>query len=424
MSKKISGDLQKNLQENKAAYEYYSEALILLYRSDKIDHQKLYELHRSIGCVLSCLSVYKHAASHLDTARMNLERLIETDPDMDNTVNHRDLLEVEYFRSRYLHLADETRSSDSILFALNDLVRKEHGEVFINVKSEIARRLNAYGKMNESLQYTQEILKLPEASDKQRSLAYHHLTESFLGLKLPLKAIEYLNYAISLNKELSENKYLFYNYLQLGNAYMELDEAERAITFYLEALEVYNYVEEHPDMYEIYYRLQLAGLLSHDARASTWGKHFFGMNEAFLKKQKEILHNQMAYAFHLNAQNKTNADQVGIEHGWALLKWTNVLTGTTSLILAILLIKNTRKPKQVQELEYDEAIVTARNLLLENYHKIYGAYDKYLADKRCTFKGKKETLRKAMSLNGDYRNAAHVEYVLNDLGEGKFKVKE
>ena len=58
MSKKIFGDLHKNLQEHKVAYEYYSEALTLLYRSHKIDYQKLYEIHRSVGCVLSCLRVY------------------------------------------------------------------------------------------------------------------------------------------------------------------------------------------------------------------------------------------------------------------------------------------------------------------------------------------------------------------------------
>ena len=147
------------------------------------------------------------------------------------------------------------------------------------------------------------------------------------------------------------------------------------------------------------------------------------MNKAFLKKQQEVLVNQLANVFENDVARQMDARRAEIDRDQALLKWISILTGLIALSLAFILIRKNRKAVELQEMDYDEAVTTARNLLLDNYHKIYGAYDKYLADQRCTFTGTKETLRKAMSLNGDYRNAQLVEYVLNDLGEGKFKVK-
>ena len=274
------------------------------------------------------------------------------------------------------------------------------------------------------MSYSNRVLQLTDATDKQKAIAYHNLGEAYIQLDQPIKAIDNLNNAYVLNTSIGKrSSYLFQNLFQKGNAYLLQNEPRKAIDFYLKALDVDSAVRETPGMYEIYYQLQLAGFATNDQRTKQWGERYSAMNKAFLKKQQEVLVNQLANVFENDVARQMDARRAEIDRDQALLKWISILTGLIALSLAYILIRKNRKAVELQEMDYDEAVTTARNLLLDNYHKIYGAYDKYLADQRCTFTGKKETLRKAMSLNGDYRNAQLVEYVLNDLGEGKFKVK-
>ncbi len=425
ISKKIAADVFRESRMNESAYAHYTEALRLIHLSDTSDYFNTYAIHRNLSVILNRMEVYKGAANHLDSAISNLEFYIDEYPDLKQQGNILKLDRLGYLKARYLMKSLEVETATAIYFKLEKRTR-ENGNwpVYLDVSNELGLTNIRFNKFEEAIPYFKRMLGVAVISEKQRAYAYHNLGESYLGLGKPVEALINLDSALAINSKLGKRDYyLFYNHLQKGNAYLALNKPKKAISHYLKAIEADSNVYEDPTMYEVYYQLQLAGFETGDERTKEWGVLYADANKAFLKNQQEVLVNQKANVFQNSIISQQEARRKEMAREQALLRWASILSGLTAIILAFLLIKRRFRKATLHEMDYEDAVVTARDLLLKNYHKIYGAYDKYLADERCSYNGKKETLRKAMSPNGEYRNAELVEYVLNDLGEGKFKIK-
>lgn len=328
------------------ALQKFSEALNGFSKSDTLDLYNEYVMLWNMARIAYRNGSFTAATTYYDDARTKMIMFIKESPKLAKEKKALDKIEnIDYFQALALKRGGKILEATSQLLNLlkSD---KTHGNE-ARVKNQIGLIYKDLKNYPDAKHYFYEILSAKFASQYYKALANHNLGYIFMLENNATKSIEHFGQSIELCKDLLQEessdatrRQLYLSYLDLGELYYRIDNFEKAINQWNEALKSYSNIGANPEHYIIHNWLLKAYLNSDPQMVKYHNEQYLAYNQEYIKTReavsdlfkKELFENQIArFEQERQQEEKLTAQKK------SLMLYLYILAGL-SLLASILLL--------------------------------------------------------------------------------------
>ena len=287
LAKSVMGDIGMETENYEASYINYSDALEFLEKSDTVDLYNRMSIINNLATIKSIYGDYGGAAELYDLAHLAATEYVE---------NYRELAE-EYGDLHYLvdlpyDRAKELKKNGQYLEAgevLVDLWEKSEFKQDTVLLAKVVIELGLIKKENKEYNKAQNFFAIAAFGNSIdadiKAVALHNLANTYMLQEDYMKAEKYYAEALVLEQEAGDKYDQFITMLDQGELAFIQNDVEAATAKWEAALDVYDGVENYPNLFIVYDWLQKAYLKADVNKSSSYGDLYSANIKGWMKIQ-------------------------------------------------------------------------------------------------------------------------------------------
>lgn len=287
-AKAIEGRVKNNDGKDLESIFDYLDALDYLSSADTTDSFLAYTVFKNIAVVQHNFGLYASASSHYDSALLYLREHIATHPAIASRYNDHLLI----YSNRYFKGINEYESGnvEDALNILIDLLQDSRtpNSIRWNTTNKIGLILSEMGQETQSIKSFESIIDDPDVDSLTRSRAWHNIGSLYFKLGKFDKSLFYYSKSVNYSHRLPNKELLFFDYLDLGETYLELGNDKRALDYLNRALDIGVSLESDPRKYRVYQLIGLALVESQPTAAKIQWKRYSALDEEYEKGKSKL----------------------------------------------------------------------------------------------------------------------------------------
>lgn len=198
------------------------------------------------------------------------------------------LVDIPYYMAIEYEAKGAYQTAGEILFELwENAENKKDIAAYSQVLNELGIIKKRNGEHSDAQEYFGLVVGGNDVYPEDKQIAYHNLGGSYMEQGELERALGYYLNALDIEKSLEDTYSQYVTYLDLGELEYKRGNSDKAINYWETALETYDEIQTNPELYSIYNWLQRAYMDIDVSKAKEYNLKFSKLNDFYVMQQNE-----------------------------------------------------------------------------------------------------------------------------------------